>query len=139
MTQVVAAIIEREGRILVGQRRADQSHPLLWEFPGGKLEPGESPEQALARELEEELSIRGARGEELMRYEYAYPGKRPIGLIFFRVTGYEGTLRDRIYKETRWVMPEELPKFEFVAGDRKFLDWFTAGRPVDTTRQPVRF
>lgn len=126
MTQVVAAIIEREGRILIGQRRADQSHPLLWEFPGGKLEPGESPEQALARELEEELSILGARGEELMRYEYAYPGKKPIGLIFFRVIGYEGALLDRIYRETRWVMREELPKYDFVAGDRRFLDWFKA-------------
>ena len=53
MIQVVAAIIERDGRILVGQRQASQSHPLQWEFPGGKVEPGETPEQALARELEE--------------------------------------------------------------------------------------
>lgn len=126
MIHVVAAILEHDGRILIGQRRADQSHPLLWEFPGGKVEPGESPEQALARELEEELSIRGARGEELMRYHYSYPGKHPIGLIFFRVTAFDGELRDKIYHDTRWVERAELKAYDFVAGDRRFLDWFTA-------------
>ena len=65
MTQVVAAIFENNGRILICQRTPGQSHPLKWEFPGGKVEPGESPEQGLARELEEELAITGARGEEM--------------------------------------------------------------------------
>lgn len=126
-TNVVAAILERDGRILIGQRRADQTHALLWEFPGGKIERGETPDRALARELEEELSIQNARGEELMRYEYAYPGKHPIGLIFFRVTAYEGEIRDRIYRETRWVSRVELRTYDFVAGDGRFLDWFTGG------------
>src|SRR6185312_8739068 len=75
MVQVVAAIIERSGCVLIGQRQPEQSHPLKWEFPGGKVELNESPEQALARELEEELSIRNARGAEIARYEFAYPGK----------------------------------------------------------------
>ena len=88
MIQVVAAIIEREGRILIGQRRPEQSHPLKWEFPGGKVEPGETPERALTRELEEELAIRNARGPEIARYEFTYPGKSPIALIFHRVTEF---------------------------------------------------
>ena len=124
MIQVVAAIIEREGRILIGQRQPEQSHPLLWEFPGGKVEPGESPEQALTRELDEELAIRGARGEEILRYDYEYPGKPAITLIFFRVTAYEGDPQNLIYREMRWEARARLAAFDFVAGDRRFLDWF---------------
>ena len=90
MTQVVAAIFENNGRILICQRTPGQSHPLKWEFPGGKVEPGESPEQGLARELEEELAVTGARGEEMERYQFAYPGKAPIELIFYRVIGICG-------------------------------------------------
>jgi 8-oxo-dGTP diphosphatase len=126
MIQVVAAIIEREGRILIGQRQTTQSHPLMWEFPGGKIEPGESPEQALARELEEELAIRNARGEEILRYDYEYPGKRAITLIFFRLTSYEDDPQNLIYREMRWEPRERLTVFDFVAGDRRFLDWFAS-------------
>ena len=76
MVQVVAAILQKDGRILVGQRTPEQSHPLKWEFPGGKVEPGESPEQALARELEEELGIRSAAGDLITRYHSPIPEKR---------------------------------------------------------------
>jgi 8-oxo-dGTP diphosphatase len=127
MLQVVAAIIEREGRILIGQRRPDQSHPLKWEFPGGKVEPGETPEQALRRELEEELAIIGARGTEIMRYEYQYPGKNAIALIFFRVTGYEGEIRNLIYREMGWEPRAQVASFDFVDGDREFIAWFFSG------------
>jgi 8-oxo-dGTP diphosphatase len=124
MIEVVAAIIEREGRILIGRRRADQSHALQWEFPGGKVEQGETPDQALERELEEELAIRSARGREILRYDYAYPGKNPITLIFFQVTLFEGEVRNLIYPETRWATREELASYDFVAGDREFLRWY---------------
>ena len=104
MVQVVAAIIEREGSILIGQRQAEQSHPLKWEFPGGKVEPGETPQQALTRELEEELAIRNARGPEMTRYRFAYRGNRSINLIFYRVTEFEGEPQNLIYREMRWEM-----------------------------------
>ncbi len=123
--RVVAAILEQNGRVLIGQRRLDQLHPLQWEFPGGKVEAGESPEQALARELEEELCIRGARGEEIRRYGYAYPNRAPIELIFFRVTAYEGEIANRIYHAIEWAPRRELAAFDFVAGDREFIDWFS--------------
>jgi len=126
MVQVVAAIIERQGRILVGQRRPDQSHPLKWEFPGGKVEPGETPGQALTRELDEELAIRNARGTEITRYEFAYPGKNPILLIFHRVTEFEGEPQNLIYREIRWEPRAQLPTFDFVEGDRAFIQAFTA-------------
>jgi len=121
MLQVVAAILEREGRALICQRMPKQAHPLKWEFPGGKVEPGETPEQALARELEEELGVRGARGREIERYEYEYPGKPPILLIFFRVESFEGEPQNLIFREMRWEPREKLHTFDFVEGDIGFL------------------
>jgi 8-oxo-dGTP diphosphatase len=121
MVQVVAAIIERDNRILIGQRMPEQSHPLQWEFPGGKVEPGESPAEALSRELEEELGIRRASGTEILRYEFQYPGKHPITLIFFRVTSFEGEPRNLIYREMRWERATRLPEFDFVEGDLEFI------------------
>ncbi|MGO9012180.1 MAG: (deoxy)nucleoside triphosphate pyrophosphohydrolase [Bryobacteraceae bacterium] len=127
MTQVVAAILERDGRVLIGRRRPGQTHPLQWEFPGGKVELGESPPQALARELEEELGICHAAGEEIARYEYTYPGKDPITLIFFRITGFHGEPRNLIFHEMRWEPRRDLGRFDFVEGDLPFLSGFAPG------------
>ena len=127
MLQVVAGILERSGRILIGRRKEEQSHALQWEFPGGKVEPGETAEQALARELEEELGIRRAAGTEIARYEYRYPGKDPIELIFFRVESYDGEPRNLVFHEMRWEPPEGLGCLDFVEGDRDFLRTFAGG------------
>jgi 8-oxo-dGTP diphosphatase len=121
MLQVVAAILEREGRILICQRRPEQAHPLKWEFPGGKVEPGETPAQALARELEEELGIRGAEGRELDSYEYSYPGKSPIHLIFYRVERFEGEPENLIFHEMRWESAARLSEYDFLEGDAPFV------------------
>ena len=121
MTSVVAAVIERLGRTLICRRRAGQSHPLQWEFPGGKVEPGETPFAALVRELEEELAIRISSAEEIERYEYRYPGGQPILLIFFRVTEFQGELENRVFHEIRWEPRSKLPEFDFLEGDRDFL------------------
>jgi len=124
MIEVVAAILEREGGVLIGRRQVVQAHPLKWEFPGGKVEPGESPAQALARELEEELGIHDAAGEEIARYQYTYPGKNPITLIFFRVTSFQGEPRNLIFHEMRWEPRANLGRFDFVEGDLPFLRGF---------------
>jgi len=129
MVEVVAAILERDGRVLIGRRQAAQSHPLKWEFPGGKVEPGESPLQAVARELEEELGIRHASGNEIARYEYTYTGRDPIALIFFRITSYQGEPRNLIFQEMRWEPREHLGRFDFVEGDLPFLRSFAPPRP----------
>ena len=121
MVQVVAAILQREGKVLVGQRMPAQSHPLKWEFPGGKVEPGESPEQALARELEEELGIHGATGELITSYRFTYPGKDPIELIFFRVRHFSGEPQNLIFHDLRWYPKSELAGLDFVEGDREFI------------------
>ena len=75
---VVAAVMRRADRILIGQRKHSDRHGLKWEFPGGKLEPGETPRAALRRELEEELRVQARIGEEIGRYECNYPGRTPI-------------------------------------------------------------
>jgi 8-oxo-dGTP diphosphatase len=126
MLEVVAAIFERDGRILICRRTARQSHPLQWEFPGGKVEPGETPHQALARELEEELAVTGVAGQEITRYQFAYPDKNPILLIFFRVTAFTGEPQNVIFEEMRWEPRENLAAFDFVKGDRDFLSTFAA-------------
>jgi len=124
MLQVVAAIIDRQGRVLICRRKPEQSHPLQWEFPGGKVEPGETPEQALARELAEELGIRHAAGREITRQEFAYPGKDPIELIFYNVESFTGEPENRVFHEMRWEHPSALATFDFVEGDRDFLRRF---------------
>ena len=85
------------------------------------MERGETPEQGLTRELEEELGILGAEGREIMRYEFAYPGRPPVTLIFFRVIAFAGEPRNLEFRDMRWEPVVGLPAFDFVEGDRKFL------------------
>ena len=118
---VVAAVMERDGLILACQRKKGDRHELKWEFPGGKLEPGEDPMTALRRELSEELGIEAKIGREISRYEFAYPGKAPIQLIFFEVTEYSGELENRIFAQMRWCSPQELPGMDFLEGDVDFV------------------
>jgi 8-oxo-dGTP diphosphatase len=127
MLEVVAGIIECEGRILICRRKAQQSHPLKWEFPGGKVERGETLPQALERELGEELDLDSISCEEITRYEYTYPGKHPIRLIFFRVTEFEGEPRNLIFEEMRWEPRQSLSGFDFVEGDVQFLRGISSG------------
>ncbi len=121
MTTVTAGLIERDGRVLIGRRRVDQRHPLKWEFPGGKAEPGEGPLDCLRRELEEELGVVVERASEITRFEYQYPERPPILLVFFRVEEYRGEIENRIFAELRWAPPERLPEFDFVEGDVAFV------------------
>jgi 8-oxo-dGTP diphosphatase len=121
MTTVVAAVIERDGRILICQRKRGQAHELKWEFPGGKLEPGENPEEALRRELAEELAIDARIGSEITRYEYAYPERAAILLIFFRVSEWTGEPRNQVFERMEWEPRERLPDYDFLEGDLGFI------------------
>jgi 8-oxo-dGTP diphosphatase len=126
MTKVAAGILERNGKILICQRRPDQPHPLKWEFPGGKMEPGESPESALIRELNEELGIHAEPGAEIMRYEFAYPGKQPILLIFLKLTTWTGDIQNKIFERILWEDSQALSSWDFLEGDTPFLSAFTS-------------
>ena len=120
-TTVVAAVIEREGRVLIAQRKRTGQHPLKWEFPGGKVEAGEAPEAAVARELEEELAIHARVQGEIMRYEYQYPGRPPILLIFYRVTEFEGDPKNLDFEQIAWARRESLGDYDFLEGDAEFI------------------
>src|SRR5579862_2745609 len=117
---VVAAIIVRERSLLICQRRADQQHGGKWEFPGGKVEPGEDPESALRRELREELAISATIGREVSRYDYAYPGRSPIELVFYKVTEFTGEPRNLIFAQICWTRIENLTNYDFLEGDVDF-------------------
>ena len=122
MITVVAAVIERGGLILIGQRKSTAQHPLKWEFPGGKVDPGETPEAGLIRELAEELSIEAGIAGEITRYQYRYPGKAAILLVFYRVTEFRGEPVNRAFEKIAWVSPDQLPEYDFLDGDVDFVD-----------------
>ncbi len=127
MITVVAAVIERDGRILVGQRQKHDRHGLKWEFPGGKVEAGESHHQALIRELREELGIEATIAEEVIRYEYSYGGKPPILLIFKRVREFQGHPQSHAFEQILWLLPREMPAMDFLAGDVDFVQRLSRG------------
>ena len=127
MTTVAAALIQRHGRILICRRRADQDHPGKWEFPGGKLESGETPETCLRRELAEELRIEAVIGNEITRYRFQYPGRKQLQLVFFQVAEYSGEPDYGHFAEVRWAPLEQVPSFDFLEGDVEFVKALAAG------------
>ena len=117
MKRVVAALIFREERILVCQRTRHQTMPLKWEFPGGKIEPGEQPRDALRRELNEELGIEATIGEEVARIRHDYKNGASVELRFYTVHEYKGQLENRIFKDMRWADRSELLSIDFLEAD----------------------
>src|SRR5208283_2293660 len=92
-----------------------------WEFPGGKIEPGETPEQSLARELSEELDVRARIGEQLCHASYEGEGIS-LELLVYRVEGFEGTPVLREHEELRWVAPRELRSYDLADSDRRVAE-----------------
>ena len=125
---VAAALIVRGGEVLIGQRRSDQPMASQWEFPGGKIEPGESPEEALARELEEELGIHAVIGPKVTHIRHNYRHGGAVDLQFFAVHQFSGEIVNRIYNEVRWARLEDLPAYDFLAADRGLIRDLAAGK-----------
>jgi len=125
---VVAAVIERDGLVLVGQRKTGQWHALKWEFPGGKVEPEESPLAAIRRELEEELGIQAEIGPVIADYEYQYPERSRIRLIFYSVTRFSGEVENRVFEQIRWEKRALLVEYDFLEGDVEFVRILAQGR-----------
>ncbi len=117
---VVAAVIERDGLVLICQRKKGR-HAMKWEFPGGKIERGESPEAALKRELREELRIDATIGEELHRQTVRYGSGPVIHLLFYRVTDFAGDPVNTEFEKIAWVQPSRLPEYDFLEGDLEFV------------------
>lgn len=115
--EVVAGLIVRGNRLLVCQRRRDGSFPLKWEFPGGKVEVGESHEAALLRELKEELDIEAHSLKEVFRHQQAYPGAARVNLRFYKVGAFTGIVRNVVFHDIIWVSCQELSQLDLLAGD----------------------
>jgi 8-oxo-dGTP diphosphatase len=123
MITVVAAMILRDSKILVCQRRRDDTYALQWEFPGGKIEPGESPAQALARELQEELGITATIGREIFRTSHRYRDSRTeLVLIFLRAdVDPAAPLQNLVFERFEWAEPASLPNYNFLQADKEFV------------------
>ena len=128
MKRVVAGLIVQDGKLLVCQRTRHQTMPLKWEFPGGKIEEGEQPRDALRRELEEELGIMATIGDEVARIQHEYPNGGMVELRFYVVREYEREIENRIFKDIRWAMPAELPSFDFLEADLTLVRDLAAGK-----------
>lgn len=125
---VAAALILRADTVLICQRRPDQPMALKWEFPGGKIEPGETPEQALARELDEELGIHAQIGSHVIRIHHTYRKGGAVDLQFFAVHSFEGELTNVIFNDIRWAPLKDLPSYDFLAADRGLVRDLAEGK-----------
>ncbi|WP_035359285.1 (deoxy)nucleoside triphosphate pyrophosphohydrolase [Edaphobacter aggregans] len=129
---VVAALILRSTgsgtEVLICQRKADQPMSLKWEFPGGKIEPGESAEEALRRELDEELGIIATIGKSVARIRHKYRNGGTIDLQFFIVREFTSTIENRIFNDVRWSPLERLTEFDFLAADLGLIRDLSEGK-----------
>jgi len=130
MKLVAAALIVQDGKLLVCQRTKHQTMPLKWEFPGGKIEEGEQPRDAMRRELEEELGINAEVGDEVARIRHTYNGGSQVELRFFLVPKFRGELENRIFRDVRWVERAKLPDYDFLDADRELVQEIAAGKIV---------
>ncbi len=128
MKRVVAALVVKGDLILACQRTRHQPMPLKWEFPGGKIEEGEQPRDAMRRELDEELGIVADVGVEVARVVHEYPGGGSVELRFYEVRSYEGEIENRIFREIRWVKRQELVELDFLEADLGLVKDLAAGK-----------
>jgi 8-oxo-dGTP diphosphatase len=126
--RVVAGILLRRDEVLCCQRPVSDAFPLKWEFPGGKIELGETPEQALARELTEELSIVAEIGPLVETIRHSYTLGVVIELFFYRVLGWHGEIRNLIFNDVRWVKRSDLYLLDFLEADRELVAELSNGK-----------
>ena len=120
MTTVIAAIILKEGKVLIAQRAQGQNLAGKWEFPGGKVEPGESPEECLVREIREELGIKievdEFFGESVYRYDTVV-----IKLLAYKAVYVDGEYKLTVHSQIKWVKPDELDNYDLAPADIAFV------------------
>ena len=120
MTEVVAALVWDRDKFMICQRPAHKTRGLLWEFVGGKVEPGETKEQALIRECREELAVTLSVGDVFMDVVHEYPDLT-VRLTLFNSTITEGEPKKLEHNDIRWITPGEIPNYEFCPADEEIL------------------
>ena len=133
MTEVVAALIRQGEKFMICQRPAHKARGLLWEFVGGKVEPGETKEQALIRECREELAVTVSVGEIFMDVTHEYPDLT-VHLTLFNAVIAEGEPQKLEHNDIRWITPQEIPDYEFCPADVEILEEIRARDTQGGTR-----
>ncbi len=128
--RVVAAVIERgDRRLLIGQRRRSDTSPLKWEFPGGKIQNGETPQAALTRELLEELGVTLQRCAEIARVKHRYAETvEEIEIWFYAAEIAEEVVVPKAFEQVHWVLPKELAEYDFLAANARLVADLATGR-----------
>jgi mutator protein MutT len=125
---VVAALIESKGELLVCQRRRGDTFELMWEFPGGKVIPGETLEAALIRELREELGVESEIGPEIFRVEHQYSRTgEPLELVFFAARALRDQIQSLAFERIEWRRPHLLPELDFLPADKELIEKLATG------------
>jgi 8-oxo-dGTP diphosphatase len=129
MQHVAVGIIVENGQVLVCQRKRNARYPLKWEFPGGKIEANEAPENALERELREELSINAAIGKEFHRQEWTYTegfsnstDDGTFKVVYYLIDSFKGKPANRAFEQIQWVTPSELQKMDILDGNKEAVN-----------------
>ena len=119
---VVGGLIVKKNKILICQRSSDNEHPLKWEFPGGKVKNQEEPQQALKRELNEELKITIEHPIYLCDYKFEYQdlGKK-VSLFFFLINEYSGEISNTVHNQLKWIEIKQLSDYDFLEGDHEII------------------
>ncbi len=133
MTKVAVGIIVDDGKVLLCQRKRTARYPLKWEFPGGKLEPDESAELCLQRELAEELGIRGTIGLLYHQQHAVYPDSGVFDVFYYIVPGFHGAIVNHAFETYVWVPIQELPNYDILEGNRDVINKLLAD---DEIHQP---
>lgn len=129
VVKVVAAVMEKDGRYFIAKRPMKGRHPGKWEFPGGKMDPGETPEESLRREMMEEFSIETEVGHFIGSHEHQYEqyGLAIIDLLAYRVNHISGEIVLNDHEEAAWVTPEEMLQYDFVGADYFLVEHLRSG------------
>ena len=121
--KVVAGLILQNNKLLICQRPNFKDHPLKWEFPGGKIKNDETNEEALIREINEELSINIINYEELISYNFNYKDlNKEVFIYFYLVNNFSGKVLNNFHKELKWIEIKDIREYDFLEGDLKIID-----------------
>ncbi len=121
--KVVAGLILQNNKLLICQRPNFKDHPLKWEFPGGKIKNDETNEEALIREINEELSINIISYEELISYNFNYKDlNKKVFIYFYLVNNFSGKILNNFHKELKWIEIKDIREYDFLEGDLKIID-----------------